>query len=351
MDAEPRIQKAMDDSFKVYREGLKLPFQQAEYDRKVAGFKNGYLTAQMSNLRESADKSYKVQVAKAGIDQWSNVAAFGAGDPTSIAAAREHTREYFVNLLEAEGNDSDPTLYANAIATADRLIAKNVVDARAVTDPKAALEYADANREALGHEYVPLANGLRTRLKQQDEFDITNQVFTEVGHEFANPEGSGNRPRASGIREAIYDQEGGPPTNPTQIQKSTWDQWQQQGLVHEGDRFGDPASMQAVSDRAIAKYEQDYKDPERVAVAWFSGPGNVAPAGAAQPFVADLQDRNKKSVSSYVADIRDKIGAPKGAMYAAQASVYSRALEKTKDRPELQADPETGLLEVAGFGW
>lgn len=329
LSARPQVERAMEDSFRVYRDQLKLPMQQADYDRKVAGFKNGYLTAQMSQLSEQADKHYKTQVAKSGFDQAVNMAALGASDPKTVATARENARNYMVNLLEAEGNADDETLYRGAIESADRAVYKSVVESIAVTDPKHALEVADETKDSLGAEYIPLANHLRARVYQQDGLDIANAAFTGGAQQMVNPP----ERKSTGLQQAIYDQEGGPASNPTQIQQGTWDQWKADGLVHEGETFGDPAAMKAVSDRALAKYEKDYAgDPERVAVAWFSGPGNVAPAGAATPYRENRKDRNGKSVDAYVSDIRGRLGQ-RGQMYEAKATVYDQVLAATKDKP------------------
>lgn len=332
------IEKRIEDAATQYRSTLKLPMQQQEFDRQVRNFRQSYLTAQFSQLSAQADRTYKTEVAKSKFQTSVQLAALAPGNPVAIEHARDTARHAMVNLLEAEGNADDEQLYNEAIASADRAVDKSIVESIGVTNPKAALEYADKAKASLGHEYVPLANGLRVRLQQQDEDDITNQVFASVGRELTNPEAP-KTSSSSGIRQALYDQEGGPVTNPTQIQKGTWEQWKKEGLVHEGETFGDPESMQAVGDRAIAKYEQQFRkpdgspDPERVAVAWFSGPGNVSPPDAAQPFLEDRQDENKKTVSSYVSDIRGRMGGPKGAMYAAQASVYDRALQLTEGKP------------------
>lgn len=330
LSARPQVEKSIEDSFRVYREQLKLPFQQAEYDRKVAGFKNGYLSAQMSSLSEQADKSYKAHVAKSGFEQAINLGAVGAGDPKTVAAAREMARGYAVNMLEAEGNAEDDTLYQGAIQMADRTLYKSVVQSVGATNPQLAIEIADQQKEALGAEYHTLVAGLRSRSYQQEGDAIADQAIAGAGQALANPEA----PRPSGLKHAIYDQEGGPETNPTQIQETTWEQWKKDGLVHEGERFGDPAAMRQVSDRAIAKYEQDFGgDPERVAVAWFSGPGNVAPAGAKQPYLENRKDRNGKTVDSYVSDIRGRVGGSRGGIYQAKATAYDLAADLYKDKP------------------
>jgi Transglycosylase SLT domain len=71
-----------------------------------------------------------------------------------------------------------------------------------------------------------------------------------------------------------------------------------------GEKIDSPADNLAVSKRIIGDYYQRYNgDAARVAVAYFSGPGNVAPAGSATPWKEDRADGNGKTTSSYVADV------------------------------------------------
>ncbi len=76
-----------------------------------------------------------------------------------------------------------------------------------------------------------------------------------------------------------------------------------------GEDINDPKANEAVSRRIIADYNTRWpNDPARVAVAYFSGPGNVAPAGSPNPWIKDAKDGNDKSVSSYVADVTKRVG-------------------------------------------
>jgi hypothetical protein len=117
------------------------------------------------------------------------------------------------------------------------------------------------------------------------------------------------------IRSAIWGQESGNRSNvgtsvdgavgPGQMLPATFQQY-----ARPGERIDNPADNRAVSGRMIDHYTQQYQgDPARVAVAYFSGPANVAPPGSAHPWKNDAQDGNGKSVSSYVADIQGRLGA------------------------------------------
>ncbi|MBJ9695760.1 hypothetical protein [Burkholderia cenocepacia] len=108
------------------------------------------------------------------------------------------------------------------------------------------------------------------------------------------------------------------PDNPFQIQKPTFDRFAQ-----SGESWDNVADRNAVAQRMLAKFNQDYGgDVGRIATAYFSGEGNVAPPGSATPYLKNVSDSNGKTVASYVSDIvRRAGGAPAaggGAIYAAQ---------------------------------
>ncbi|KWO06067.1 hypothetical protein WM26_31180 [Burkholderia cepacia] len=108
------------------------------------------------------------------------------------------------------------------------------------------------------------------------------------------------------------------PDNPFQIQKPTFDRFAQ-----PGESWNNVADRNAVAQRMLTKFNQDYGgDVGRIATAYFSGEGNVAPAGSATPYLKNVSDSNGKTVASYVSDIVRRAGAAPtaggGAIYAAQ---------------------------------
>lgn len=89
------------------------------------------------------------------------------------------------------------------------------------------------------------------------------------------------------------------PDNPLQIQQGTFNQYAQ-----NGESWSNPADRTAVAQRVINMYGQKYGgDLGRIATAYFSGEGNVAPAGSPTPFIRNVSDSNGKSVASYVGDM------------------------------------------------
>jgi hypothetical protein len=120
---------------------------------------------------------------------------------------------------------------------------------------------------------------------------------------------------------AIFGQESGnsnaAPTSangavgPGQLMPSTFAQY-----AKPGENINNPADNRAVSQRVLADlHAKTGGDPARMAVGYFSGPGNIAPAGSPTPWIHDTADANGKTVSSYVQDITQRLGgtaAPTG---------------------------------------
>lgn len=88
-----------------------------------------------------------------------------------------------------------------------------------------------------------------------------------------------------------------------QIRPQTFAQYAQ-----PGENINNPNDNLAVSRRIQLDYYNRYNgDPARMAVAYFSGPHNVAPPGSPTPWIKDKADPTGKTVSSYVNDIQGRI--------------------------------------------
>jgi hypothetical protein len=71
-----------------------------------------------------------------------------------------------------------------------------------------------------------------------------------------------------------------------------------------GEDIRNPADNEAVGHRIIDDLmSKTGGDVARTAVGYFSGPGNIAPAGSPTPYLNDRADGNGKTVSSYVQDV------------------------------------------------
>ena len=144
-------------------------------------------------------------------------------------------------------------------------------------------------------DVASLATGLRGPLeRQQGETAATNNIRA------ATP--------PSGIAAAIMAQESGGrdglvsvdgARGRMQIMPGTWAQYAQ-----PGEKIDNPADNQAVGQRIIADLSTKAGgDPARIAVGYFSGPGNIAPPGSPTPWKEDRRDGNGKSTSAYVGEV------------------------------------------------
>ena len=112
---------------------------------------------------------------------------------------------------------------------------------------------------------------------------------------------------------------------PGQIMPATFSQF-----ARPGEDINNPNTNRDVSGRILDKYNTDYGgDIARTAVAYFSGPGNVAPPGNPTPWKRDVADQNGKHVSSYVSDVVGRTRGPQ----VAQGAVDPRLLGS------IEADP------------
>lgn len=133
------------------------------------------------------------------------------------------------------------------------------------------------------------------------------QTTTQVS-DAANGGGGGAGVPTGGLAGIFAQQEtnGGKtdPSNPFQVQRATFNRFAQ-----PGESWDNVADKNAVAQRMLTKFNQDYGgDLGRIATAYFSGEGNVAPPGSPTPFLRNVSDSNGKSVASYVGDILGRSG-------------------------------------------
>ncbi|UEP43137.1 lytic transglycosylase domain-containing protein [Burkholderia sp. B21-005] len=171
----------------------------------------------------------------------------------------------------------------------------------------------------------PNANGGQGGYVQQSVSNVANAA-----------NGGGMRGVPSGGLAGIFAQQesnGGKtaPDNPFQIQQGTFNQYAQ-----KGESWNNVADRNTVAQRVLNTYNDRYGgDLGRIATAYFSGEGNVAPAGSPTPFLRNVSDRNGKSVASYVGDILGRAGggSPQSGPMASQPQAGY-----TKGQEDLQGD-------------
>jgi hypothetical protein len=181
------------------------------------------------------------------------------------------------------------------------------------------------------------------------------------------PQAQPTAPQApiGGIAGAIHQQESGGGRNIStsvtgargdmQIQPQTFAQY-----ARPGENIDNRQDNINVGHRIIEYYSRRYNgDPARIAVAYFSGPGNVAPPGHPTPWINDRADPTGKTTSSYVNDIirrlqagsraatggriERKAGGKVGVDHSSLAANLVRAAELAKKKESRVTEP---LLET-----
>lgn len=326
-----RAQKQTTDEIEEHirrgRTGLSI-VQQQSYDRATENYRNGYVNSQISQLADAAGKEYTKATNSAALEVALQNVANVADDDGKVAEFAEDARAAAVRQLQADGMVNADTLKAT-LAKADRAVYKTQVEILAQKDPERALALTEKHREVLGADYAQINASLRTRVNDQKAEALFQSASVNTVQRLGTaPE----KQNTNAVREAILEQESGnrdaaPKSvngaiGPGQIMPDTFARYARPGEV-----ITDPMANRAVAGRIVDDLAQKFQgDPERIAVGYFSGEGNVAPIGAPTPWLQDVRDGNGKAVSSYVADITGRVKGPQADQLAAKAGVFDSIL-------------------------
>lgn len=157
--------------------------------------------------------------------------------------------------------------------------------------------------------------------------------------------GAGSAPAngtVSQIAQAIFQQESGnnpnAPTSvngavgPGQVMPSTFKQY-----ARPGEDINNPQDNAAVSRRIISDLSlRTGGDPARIAVGYFSGPGNVAPPGSPTPWVHNTSDGNGTTVAQYVDQVTNRLNQ-------GQPTTQDPQLAQAQPQGQPQAQPGDDL--------
>jgi hypothetical protein len=182
-----------------------------------------------------------------------------------------------------------------------------------------ATAFLEANRDKID----PVAlERLQIRATNAGSAQLGAQIFQRAGGVESGDKTS-SAAGSSAIGSAIFGTEGSGPnavsykgaSGRAQIIESTFNENKQAGesYANESDRVN-------VANRLIDQYTKTYNgDPARVAVAYFSGPGNVAPEGSPTPWISDKTD-GISTTSGYVRNVLTRLGQAKLAQGAGSSS-------------------------------
>jgi len=164
--------------------------------------------------------------------------------------------------------------------------------AMAATDPGQAATFIKDNRTQFDpQQYLALSQHFQNLGDQQWSTRAATMIGGVTNDRISNAvlqvESGGGTNSTTSVTGAV---------GPGQIQPATFRQY-----ARPGEDISNPADNMAVHRRIIDDLvAKTGGDPERVAVGYFSGPGNIAPAGSATPWLADKQDPTGQTTSGYV---------------------------------------------------
>ena len=321
--ARPAVEAQMDDTLKNIRGGLQTPDQELRFDEFSRRYRS-YIAGQIGTHADNQAMSWYGEVNKASGDLALGHISANAFDDDEVKHGTADLMRSRIKQAQLMGGGD--TLVTEALASSRRDAVKAQVDAIAPTDPIRAKSVLDNNKDAAGAFYQPLAAQLKTQVAKKTAYSVVNQSSQDTLFDLSKPDVT------NGLHDIFMQQESGNQgPNPGQIQPGTFQQFAQ-----PGETYGDPNAMRATAYRAIDSYAQRYQgDLSRVAVAYFSGPGNVAPITSPTPWIRDAADSNGKTTSSYVQDIAGRAGGNAGSF---KAGTYQRILDATRDDPEVRQD-------------
>ncbi len=152
--------------------------------------------------------------------------------------------------------------------------------------------------------------------------------------------GSGTTPPVSQIAQAIFQQESGnnpgAPTSvngavgPAQVMPSTFKQY-----ARPGEDINNPQDNTAVGQRIISDLSlKTGGDPARIAVGYFSGPGNVAPPGSPTPWIHNTSDGNGTTVAQYVDQVTGRLNQGQPTTQGAAGDVGPQGQQGASGQPD-----------------
>lgn len=358
LDERERVEKRITEYEKELLTGLKNDRQR----KKFSEFATKYRTTVTGKISNHADvqnvawsENVNLATEKLALDQI-------AQDPTnavSLAAAAADLRTARVRSAQLKGGG--PELVNAAIASADRDFIKVQVEALAIDNPMQAMTVLQKNRQQAGIYYDDLYNRISLRVDQQVGASVAQEEIAKARTRIPVPSPDASPDAVPPVQvspeivgDAIIQQESGGRRDvgvsangamgPGQIMPATF-----AAYAKPGESIENPDDNERVSRRITADYYQKFNgDVARVAVAYFSGEGNVAPEGSPTPWKRNTADANGKTVADYVADVTRRIGgeAPVTGVRAQRADAMQAILDRTDLTPRAK---QTALAQIKTF--
>jgi hypothetical protein len=174
--ARPDVEKQIDEKLKEIRGNLTTPDQQLEFDN----FSKRYRANLSEKVGTHADgqatvwyQGVNTATSKLALDHISN----NFDNPNEVAAGFADVAHAYVKNAQLAGASEGSPQIAEAVSMAKRDALAAQLNAMAVKDPSRAMAVLDKNREIAGVQYDNLAASFRSRAKQQQGYDVGDQVI------------------------------------------------------------------------------------------------------------------------------------------------------------------------------
>lgn len=197
MDQRQSVDAALDKRQKELSENLSPEAQQ-----QFNSFAQKYRTQQAERVASHADQQSKTwyssvntSSAKLSMEHIAN----NFDNPKEVAAGAADLTNAYVKNAQLQSGSLDGPQVQEALVAARRDALDSQLNAMAVKDPSRALAVLDKNKEIAGTKYDEMAAKFRGRAKQQQGYDIADQVLKQ-GYQ-----GSG---QSGGYSPAVYTQAG-----------------------------------------------------------------------------------------------------------------------------------------------
>jgi hypothetical protein len=329
---------AFDDAVKQGREKLP-PAAQIQYDNETARLRSVVMT-QIGSHYDQQYKSFVGDVNETKATQALASVYASPNDPGVMSMSSKDLFDARTNQAVLKYGDT-PEVRNGALTDARKELLKAQTISMAVTDPVGADKHLEQFKDVAGSDYPLLKEHLKARVEQQQGIAAGGDAVKKAAQggvpvlPVAGTQGGarGGAITPARVSDAILGQESGHNPNAAtsvtgavgqaQIEPATFQQYAQ-----PGENIHNPQDNLAVHQRIINDYMQRYGgDAQRVAVAYFSGPGNVAPAGSPTPWVENKSDPNGKSTSSYVYDVSRRLGGTGGSPIDTKAQAYRTIMD------------------------
>lgn len=327
MSHRAEVGQQIDEIIKANRESLSTPEAKLQYDVDTRRNRAQWLT-QIGSHADTQQHVWATDTNNTAYTLALNSAAQSPMDAMGVVGAHDRARNAAVKNAQLNGEDPQ-----GAVLKADQDVALARIRSLVVSNPTDARRVLNENSSVLGS--LPNYDALNRQVKEA----VNNQIMAPAVHTavqdvlahartMTGPPGAVAGGGTADMHTAILGQEsnnnsGVHPSiqgaiGPGQIMPDTFAQF-----AHPGEHIDNPADNRAVSARIIDHYNDIYHgDAGRVATAYFSGPGNVAPAGSATPYKHDYADGNGKHTSAYVSDVMDRMGGGQAAQGGQAADRY-----------------------------